>query len=374
MTQPTTLQDQSWRANWQREIEGVYLYQRLSALAQTPKVGQVLAEMAEQEKDHAALWAERIRSAQATARPPRPDLRAIMIVGLARLLGSEAVLGLLINDEARDITIYADQAERLGEVETYQQVLSDETSHARTLSELRHPDKADTTEPWHWGVEAGGWLRDVVYGFNDGLTANFGLVMGVVGANVNEQTVLLAGFAGLIADALSMAASGFLAARSEQQVREHHLALEQAELRLMPEEEHQELVTYFKQKGLTDEEAATVADRLMEQPKAALTESAREELGIDPEASTSPLQEGVVTGVATGLGAVIPILPFLFLSGAAAVWVGIVISMLSHFVVGTARAIFTGRPAIRSGVDMFVVGMGVALLTYLLGKALGVQL
>jgi VIT1/CCC1 family predicted Fe2+/Mn2+ transporter len=214
----------------------------------------------------------------------------------------------------------------------------------------------------------------VVYGFNDGLTANFGLVMGVLGAQVDNQVLLLAGFAGLLADALSMAASGFLAARSEQEVRQYHLALEQAELRLMPEEERRELATYFEQKGLTSQEAAVVAERVMQQPQTALTELAREELGIDPAASASPWQEGIVTGIATGLGAVIPIVPFLFLSGAVTVWTGIVISMAAHFLVGASRAIFTGRPAIRSGLEMFLVGMGVALVTYVLGQLLRVRL
>jgi predicted membrane protein (TIGR00267 family) len=105
-----------------------------------------------------------------------------------------------------------------------------------------------------------------------------------------------------------------------------------------------------------------------------LTQLAREELGIDPEAPASPVREGAITGVATGLGAVIPIIPFLLLSGPAAVWIGIAIAMLAHFLVGASRAIFTGRPAMRSGFEMFVVGMGVALVTYVLGQLLGVRL
>jgi VIT1/CCC1 family predicted Fe2+/Mn2+ transporter/rubrerythrin len=374
--QKTISRNKSWQANWQREIEGAYLYRRLADLARTPAMKKTLAEMADQEEVHAAMWAERIQGENPDNRPPNPDLRIRMTVWLARWFGPEAVLGLLINDEASDITTYANQAQRFeGETETYQRVLSDEATHARALARLRNPESTGpSTEPWHRGAKAGGWLRDIVYGFNDGLTANFGLVTGVLGASVSDKTVLLAGFAGLLADALSMAASGYLAARSEQQVREHHLALERAELRFMPEEERQELAHYFEQKGLPAEEAASAADRLMKDPQAALTELAREELGIDPNAQESPLQEGIVTGIATGLGAVIPILPFLFLSGAVAVWTAIIISMIGHFVVGAGRAVFTGRPALRSGFDMFVVGMGVALVTYVLGQIFGVNL
>ncbi len=374
MDQATDSNQRYWRANWQREIEGAYLYRRLAKFARTPDMQKMMAEMAEQEETHAAVWAEHIQSADPKARPPRPDLRVYLIAGLARWLGAEAVLGLLINDEVSDIATYTDQAERLGDEATYRRVLTDETSHARTLADMRNPEAPKTVEPWHRTASAGGLLRVVVYGFNDGLTANFGLVMGVIGASVSDQTILLAGFAGLLADAFSMASSGFLAARSEQEVREHHLALERAELHLMPQEERQELKQYFMRKGLNSQEAATVADRLMENPDVALTQLAREELGIDPEAPQSPLQEGIVTGIATGLGAVIPIIPFFFLPRAIAIWIGVVISMVAHFLVGSSRAIFTGRPAIRSGFEMFLVGMGVALFTYVLGQLLGVRL
>jgi predicted membrane protein (TIGR00267 family) len=377
MDEDITFESKLLRDNWRREIGGAYLYRRLANLADTSEIREALNKMAEQEEEHAALWAERIQAEEPTACQPRLDLRIRLIEWVARLLGPQAVLGLLINDEARDITTYADQAQQTGDAETYRQVLSDEASHAYALADLRNPESegdTDSTEPWHRGVNAGGMLRVVVYGFNDGLTANFGLVMGVLGASVSVGTVLLAGLSGLLADALSMAASGFLAARSEQQVREHHLALERAEIRLMPEEEQQELAGYFEAKGLTTEEAANAAQRLMQKPKTALTELAREELGIDPEAQESPLREGIVTGIATGLGAGIPLIPFLFMSGTAAVLTAVGISMLAHFLVGSGRAIFTGRPALRSGLDMFVVGMGVALVTYIIGQVLGVRL
>jgi VIT1/CCC1 family predicted Fe2+/Mn2+ transporter len=362
------------RANWQREIEGAYLYRELARRARRPEVAKALAEMAEQEQEHAAIWAEESRRTGAATRAPRPDLRIHLIVWLANLLGAEAVLGLLLNDEVSDISTYADQAERGGDRATYQRVLADETAHARALADLRNPKAGPSGEPWHRGAGAGGWLRAVVYGFNDGLTANFGLVMGVVGAEVHNQIILLAGFAGLLADALSMASSGFLASRSEQEVSQYHLALERAELQLMPQEERQELIYFYRSKGLTEQEATAVADRLMQNPEAALGQLAREELGLDPEAPASALQEGIVTGIATGLGAVIPIVPFLILTGASAVWVAVVVSMIAHFAVGASRAIFTGRPAIRSGFEMFVVGMGVALVTFFLGKLFGVGL
>jgi VIT1/CCC1 family predicted Fe2+/Mn2+ transporter len=363
-----------WRENWRREIEGAYLYATLAKSARRPETAKAMAEMGKQEEQHAALWGSLCRQASAGDRPPRRDLRVFIIAWLGRLLGAEAVLGLLVQDELSDIATYVDQAEGSEEVERYKLVVGDETSHARALQTLRGGGAEQAEEPWHRTSGAGGTLRQVVYGFNDGLTANFGLVMGVIGANVSDAVVLLAGIAGLLADALSMASSGYLAARSEDEVRQFHLKLERAEIELLPKEEHEELARQYQSKGLTLEEARAVADRLMSNPQAALAQLAREELGIDPEPPGSPLREGVVTGIATGLGAFIPLIPFLLVGGAEAVWIAIGISMLAHFIVGAGRAVFTGRPALRSGFDMFVVGMGVALATYLIGLLFGVAL
>ncbi len=371
MVEQKTMDARVWRENWQREIDSVYLYRNLAHVARDPELHKALHEMAVQEEQHAAIWGEQLHAMNHDGRAPTPDLRVHLIVALARLLGARSVLPVLIDDEVGDIATYAEQARRAGYAPPYQRVIETETAHARVLAMMRKP--GGEAEPWHRGAGAGGWLRDVVYGFNDGLTANFGLVMGVVGATVNNNLILLAGFAGLLADALSMAASGFLAARSEQEVHQHQLMLEEAELRLMPKGERDELAGFYEQMGLTHEEAMRVADRIMQKPEVALTQLAREELGIDPEEISNPLQEGIRTGIATGLGAIIPILPFLVLTGAGAVWAGVIISMCAHFLVGASRAIFTGRPALRSGLEMFAVGMGVALATYLLGQALGVK-
>jgi vacuolar iron transporter family protein len=362
-----------WRANWQREIEGAYLYGKLAETARTPRVRSAMVQMAGDERRHATVWGERLKAEGIRVQTPTPDLRIHLIAGLGRLFGAEAVLGLLINDEVGDITAYMNQAQSASNLESYRQVIGDETNHARALQALRSPGQPPRAEPWHASAGVGGWLREVVYGFNDGLTANFGLVMGVVGAAVHNNVILLAGFAGLLADALSMAASGYLASKSESEVSQHHLSLERAELALMPEEERQELIGFYRAKGLSQIEATTVADRLMEKPEAALHELAREELNIDAAGAPNALMEGVVTGIATGIGAIIPLIPFMLFSGAVAVWTAVVISMVAHFLVGASRAIFTGRPAIRSGLEMFLVGMGVALFTYLLGKALGVR-
>jgi VIT1/CCC1 family predicted Fe2+/Mn2+ transporter len=224
-------------------------------------------------------------------------------------------------------------------------------------------------EPWH-RTGAGGFLRNVVYGFNDGLTANFGLVAGMIGAQggfeMAGHTVVVAGIAGMMADALSMGASGYLAAKSEREVFEHEIAMEREEIRLMPDLEREELSLLYQAKGIPAAEAESLATQVMRDPERALDEKVREELKIG-EASSTPMREAWVTGAATMLGAFIPVAPLLLSTGPWARRTSFALAMVSHFAVGAARSVFTGRGIFRSGLDMFLVGLGVAAVGYLLG-------
>jgi VIT1/CCC1 family predicted Fe2+/Mn2+ transporter len=221
-------------------------------------------------------------------------------------------------------------------------------------------------EPWHVGG-SGGYLRSVVYGFNDGLTANFGLVAGVIGANVAPHIVIVSGIAGAIADALSMGSSGYLAAKSEAEVQAHQIEMERHEMRLMPDLEEDELAVIYEAKGLSPERARETAHEMMQDPSLALDAMVREELNIHP-ADLAPLKDGVVTGIATAVGAFIPILPFLLMNFGAAIWMSLAVSMLAHFAIGAARSLFTGRSVWASGRDMFLVGFGVAAAGYGIGE------
>jgi len=208
-----------------------------------------------------------------------------------------------------------------------------------------------------------------VYGFNDGLTANFGLVAGVIGASATQahHTVIVAGVAGLIADALSMGSSGYLAAKSEQEVYANEIAMERDEIALMPEVERDELALIYEAKGMSAESAHALATEVMANPQRMLEEQVQEELGIG-EPHMSPLREGWVTGSATAIGAFIPVFPFLVWTGNTAIVIAFTLAMLSHFLVGAARSVFTGRGVFRSGLDMFVVGLGVAVVSYFVGE------
>jgi VIT1/CCC1 family predicted Fe2+/Mn2+ transporter len=239
-------------------------------------------------------------------------------------------------------------------------------AHAETLAGLT----GGAGEPWH-KTGAGGFLRNVVYGFNDGLTANFGLVAGMIGAQGNidvaGHAVVVAGLAGMVADALSMGSSGFLAAKSEREVFEHEIAMEREEIRLMPELEQEELSLLYQAKGIGAAQADLLSGQVMSDPARALDEKVREELRIG-EATSTPLREAWITGTATALGAFIPVAPLLVDTGRTAIWLSFALAMVSHFAVGAARSVFTGRGVLRSGMDMFVVGLGVAVVGYYVGE------
>lgn len=353
-----------WREQWQDEGDAEFLYRVLADLEADPRRRDILRRLGAVEAQHQAEYARLLREAGRDPGPFRPSLRARILARLARLGARDAVMNIRLLEEATEVKqLLQTAAGQRGPADPEERLrfARDEAQHAEVLRELL----GRTGEPWH-RIETGGILRNLVYGFNDGLTANFGLVMGVVGAQVEPEVIVLAGLAGLVADALSMGASGYLAAKSEQEVYQHEIALEQEEIRLMPKLEAEELALIYEAKGIPPTLARQLADQILASPEIALREKVREELGIGLEYG-SPLRQGVLTGAATALGAVIPIVPFLFLSGDLATGVSFGISMLSHFLVGAARSVFTGRNPIRSGLDMFLVGLGVAVAGYFIG-------
>jgi VIT1/CCC1 family predicted Fe2+/Mn2+ transporter/rubrerythrin len=353
-----------WREHLRDEADAAYLYRALAQLEPDPKRRDVYRRLAEVEDRHTELWRELLAANGVEVGRVEPSLQARLMVRLGRWLGPSALLPLLLRFEGREVKAYLDLYKETSGArprETVRTLARESADHARTLGELA----GTVGEPWH-STESGGFLRNVVYGFNDGLTANFGLVAGVIGASVQPHVLLVAGIAGMIADALSMGSSGYLAAKSEQEVYAHEIATEREEIRMMPEVEEEELALIYELKGIEPERARLMAADVMRDPERGLAEKVREELGIGA-AHTTPLKEGWITGTATAVGAFIPVFPFLFLSGTAAIATSFAVSMLSHFGVGAARSFFTGRGIVRSGLDMFLVGLGVAVVGYLIG-------
>ena len=357
--------------HWQDEADAAFLYRALASVEPDEKRRDVYTRLAAVEDRHVEIWAKLLSDLGHPPAPFRPTARTRLLAWLGRRFGPGFLLPHLLREEGREVKGYLDLHQRTprgapggGEALL---LARESAEHASELAGI----SGKSAEPWH-RTESGGFLRNVVYGFNDGLTANFGLVAGVIGATAvaQHQAIVVAGVAGLIADALSMGSSGYLAAKSEAEVYAHEIAMERDEIALMPEVERDELALIYEAKGMEVESAMALATQVMADPQRMLDEQVQEELGIsDPH--MSPLREGWVTGLATAFGAVIPVFPFFVLTGTSAVVLAFVLSMASHFLVGAARSVFTGRGLLRSGLDMFVVGLGVALVGYFVGDWVG---
>jgi VIT1/CCC1 family predicted Fe2+/Mn2+ transporter len=358
-----------WLHHLEDEADAAFLYRELAEAERDAHKADLYRKLAAVEDRHVEMWRKLLAEHGHQVEAPAPSRGARFRAWLARRLGSGLLLPMLLEEEGREVkgylSLYRESPE--GAVgPTALRLAKESKEHAETLARM----SGSEAEPWH-RTGAGGFLRNVVYGFNDGLTANFGLVAGMIGAQgggleVAGHAVVVAGLAGMAADALSMGSSGYLAAKSEREVFEHEIAMEKEEIRLMPELEEEELSLIYQTKGIPEHQAQALAAQIMQDPARALEEQVREELKIG-EATSTPMREAWVTGIATALGAFIPVAPLLFSTGATAIWTSFVLAMLSHFAVGAARSVFTGRGVVRSGMDMFLVGLGVAGVGYLVG-------
>ncbi|HSQ30234.1 MAG TPA: VIT1/CCC1 transporter family protein [Gemmatimonadaceae bacterium] len=358
---------ETFHHHWQDEADAAYLYRLLAGAESDTKKSDLYRRLAEVEDRHVEIWAALLREHGREPGAFNPSARTRLLASLGKVFGPGFLLPMLLAEEGREVKGYLDMHRRTergapGASESLK-LARESAEHAETLNRI----SGKMGEPWH-RTESGGFLRNVVYGFNDGLTANFGLVAGVIGASAQSahHTVIVAGVAGLIADALSMGSSGYLAAKSEQEVYANEIAMERDEIALMPEVERDELALIYEAKGMAADAAHALATEVMADPKRMLDEQVQEELGIG-EPHMSPMREAWVTGAATAVGAFIPVFPFLIWNGLTAVIVSFVIAMASHWIVGAARSVFTGRSVFRSGLDMFVVGLGVAVTGYFVG-------
>jgi vacuolar iron transporter family protein len=222
---------------------------------------------------------------------------------------------------------------------------------------------------------AGGSFRAAVFGVSDGLVSNVSLILGVAGADTGRNAVVIAGFAGMIAGAVSMAAGEYVSMSAQRELLQREIAVEARALREEPDTELDELTTLFVKRGIDRPTAERVARTLSVDPDVALEVHAKEELGVAPDAGGSPIGAAASSFGAFCLGAFIPIVPWLFASGAAAVIISLVVATVLAVAVGVALAVFTGRSVLRSSarqVALTLVSCGVtALVGRLVGTAVG---
>jgi VIT1/CCC1 family predicted Fe2+/Mn2+ transporter len=388
-------------ANLRLEQDAIVLYDALASIERDPKRQAAFRHIAANERRHASIWADRLAELGAAVPPAgRPRLRVRFIIAVARRFGTRSVSDMVRALEGSEEQAYAEQ-ETHPAVEA---IAADEREHAEiwkrldaaaegtsarprrgaTATELvagGHPEvghgAADSAEAiqkgerWHRSGRSG-TLRATIFGVSDGLVSNLSLVMGVAGASEKGSFILLAGIAGLLAGAFSMAAGEYISMQSQRELFERQIALEKAELEAMPAEEERELAALYVAKGFTPTEADTIAARMFADPKTALDTLVREELGLDPDELGSPWGAATGSFIAFCIGAVIPVIPYLFGSGALVFGLSLGLSLAALFLVGAGVSLLTGRSLWFSGFRQLGLGAAAATVTYIVGRVIGV--
>ena len=355
--------------NYIVEKDGIALYRAMAEAESDPKRAEIFEKLAQNEERHAQRWARLIESAGAQVPSHHRSARVLLLGWLARRFGTKRVVPIISSLEARDEAGYRQQPEAEG-------LPAEERAHSRTLWAMSGGGSAVEaiagTERWHLTSTASG-LRAAVFGVNDGLVSNFGLVMGFAGAAAEREYILLAGIAGLLAGSFSMAAGEYVSVRAQRELFEQQIVMEKQELEMSPKEEEEELALIYQAKGIPDDQARLLARRIIANPKTAIDTLAREELGLDPTSLGSPWLAAVSSFTAFVLGASVPVLPYLFASGAVALTASALLSFAALFGVGALISIFTARGPLLSGARMVAIGLLASLITYGVGWLLGVS-
>ncbi len=356
--------------NYLKEQDGIALYRAMARAEQEPARSEIFEKLAVAEERHAAKWAHLLKTNGAKVPSYTPGSRVRVLGWFSRQFGTQHVLPVVSGLELRDQDAYAQQVEAGG-------MSAEERGHSRTLRVMHlhaetRPESILNSDRFHRSGY-GGSLRAAVFGANDGLLSNFSLVIGVSAANVEPRFVLVTGVAGLLAGAFSMGAGEYVSVRSQRELYEEQIALEQQELEMSPAEEKEELALIYQAKGIPGAQAEELAERILSNPETAIDTLAREELGLDPASLGSPWAAAISSFVSFAVGAAIPVVPFVIFSGPAAFFVSTGICGLALFAVGAFISVFTGKTLLYSGMRMLGIGAMAAGITYVIGRLLGVS-
>lgn len=361
-------QVKKFRMLWDDEIAGAALYRALAASADAQR-RPVLISLAEAEEKHAEHWAGLLRNLGVDdLKPRRLPLRVHLLGFLAKRLGTESVLPMVLRLEASD----ADKYQKVEEATP--DMSEQERSHGRVVAALGGTttgERIARSEGLHRTASVGGALRAMTFGANDGLVSNLLLIMAVAGGTSDKDLVLLAGAAGLLAGAFSMAIGEWVSIQSQRELYEHEISVEREELEHFPQEERDELALIYQAKGIAPEEAHALADALVAHPESGLDTLVREELGLDPASLGSPWVAALSSFVAFAVGAIVPVIPYLLGSGSAALLAALVLSGISLFLIGALITVFTGRRPIRAGMRMLLIGAIGAAGSHAIGTLIG---
>jgi VIT1/CCC1 family predicted Fe2+/Mn2+ transporter len=359
-------------ANLQKEVDGAALYRALAKSESQPQLSDLYSKFAEAEEKHTAAWEKRIADLKMPVPPRKLSWRARAMIWLGQRFGAQFILPTVTGLERADSQAYDRQPE--AEASDFS---ADEKSHARLLTMASQSEgglaggSIAQLEGRH-RAGSGNALRAAVLGANDGLLSILSLTMGVAGATNSNASVLIAGLAGVLAGAGSMALGEWLSVQSSRELYAHQIKIETLEIEQNPQEELEELALIYQAKGLPEERAKELASHMMADRTTVVDTLAREELGIDPKELGGSAYEAAFTSFGLfAAGAAFPMLPYIFSSGSTAVIASLILSAAGLFLIGSLITLMTGRSVLFSGTRQVLVGMAAAGLTYGVGRLIG---
>lgn len=356
----------------QTEVDAAYLYSQLASHEEDKEVADIFRQMSEIEKGHAAAFLKKQNLTE--DKMPSPSFRARTLNRIGKMFGYDYVLGTLMDTEKTLSNAVLKEKKK-----SNMPVTGAETNHVKVLQNIISNSAVSGStiarfETRHRSV-GGNALRAAVLGGNDGLVSNFSLVMGVAGATHGQEGVLLAGLAGLLAGALSMALGEWISVKSSQELYENQMEIEMEELLTSPENEMKELELIYKAKGIPEEQAREMAKAILANPEQAHELLVKEELGINAEElKGSAFEAALYSFFLFAIGAIIPVFPFMFLTGTNAIILSAAASAVGLFLIGGAITLFTGKSIWYSGFRQVVFGLAAAAITFGIGKLIGVSL
>lgn len=326
--------------NWYEEKSSAYLYQVMAAHETNILHKKLFTDLQSAAEKQAAIWSKRMEDTQLTLPTFHPTRRLRLVALLVQWFGVDSLHSILSAMKIRGMSLFT-----------------------RFHSEHKHRALSSANN-----------LRAAVFGVNDGLISNMSLLLGMVGANSSQSVIFIAGVAGLLAGACSMAAGEYISVRSQREVFEHQIAIEKQELEEYPEEEIEELKLIYEARGVPTKDAESLATLMINNPKTGLDTLAREELGLNPDELVSPIGAMVFSFFSFAVGAFIPLLPFILSHYAANIYISVSLTAIALFIVGAILSLFSNRNAILLGFRMLGIGAIAGGLTFIIGRIFGIAM
>ncbi len=337
--------------NWYEEKRSAYLYTIIAAHETSKTRRTLFVELAELANKQASIWEKELEKAGAKFPTFRPDFRTRLVAKLIHYFGAQRLRFILSAMKVRGMSVY----------------LNSDPNYPFSTTAAHHEHR-------HKGLSHAQNLRAAVFGINDGLISNMSLILGIAAATVDQHFIILTGVAGMLAGACSMAAGEYISVRSQREFFEYQINLEREELKQYPDEEAAELAAIYHARGLSKEEAEKLSKAVILNPEKALDTLAREELGLNPTELSSPIGAAISSFISFCIGALIPVLPFLFGIFRWNMLISIILTGVALFGIGAILSLFTSQSAIKSGLRMLLIGAAAGVFTHLIGKLIGVAI